>query len=225
MAVAVTVAVTVAIIGLSHRRALSGRFLVPAPTVVADPVLLRLGAVACIAMVPAFVAGVPVQWPAAAAAGALALAFARRRPGALRWSLLPWRLVLLVMGLFLAVTAAGEHGLDAALGHAAGTSGSGVGVLRTAVVGAGASNVVNNLPAYLAVERVADGSTTQLLGLLVGTNVGPLVTLWASLATLLWRDRCLARGVRIGAGRFALTGLAGLPLLLGGAWAALLATH
>jgi arsenical pump membrane protein len=220
----VAIVVTVAVIGLGHRRALRGRYLVPAPTTVHDPALLRLAAAVCVAMIPAFVAGVPVQWPAAAGAAVLVVAFARRRPAALRWSLLPWRLVLLVMGLFLAVTAAGEHGLDAALVHAAGSSGSVLGVLRTAAVGAGASNVVNNLPAYLAVERVADGRVPQLLGLLVGTNLGPLVTLWASLATLLWRERCLARGVRIGAGRFALTGLAGLPLLIGGAWAALVLT-
>ena len=220
----VAVAVTVAVIGIGHRRALTGRYLAPAPPPVADPALFRLAVGVCLAIVPVFVVGVPVQWPAAAGAAVLVAAFAVRRPGVLRWSLLPWRLVLLVLGLFLAVSAAGEHGLDTALAHGAGGSGSPLGVLRTAAVGAAASNAVDNLPAYLAVERVADGHTDQLLGLLLGTNLGPLVTVWASLASLLWRERCRARGVRIGAGRFALTGLVGVPLLLVAAWAALLVT-
>jgi Na+/H+ antiporter NhaD/arsenite permease-like protein len=41
----------------------------------------------------------------------------------------------------------------------------------------------------------------MLLALLVGVNAGPLVTPWASLATLLWLERCRARGVTIGTGR------------------------
>jgi arsenical pump membrane protein len=35
------------------------------------------------------------------------------------------------------------------------------------------------------------------MALLIGVNVGPLVTPWGSLATLLWAQRCRARGVRI----------------------------
>ncbi len=34
------------------------------------------------------------------------------------------------------------------------------------------------------------GHTTQLLGALLGTNAGPLILLWGSVATLLWRQRC-----------------------------------
>jgi arsenical pump membrane protein len=74
--------------------------------------------------------------------------------------------------------------------------------------------VINNLPAYLALEPVAGTSPDRLLALLVGTNVGPLITLWASLATLLWRDRCRARGLRIPPLRFAAAGLVAVPLLL-----------
>jgi arsenical pump membrane protein len=215
------VLVTVAVLGTRHRRALTRDFVVPSLAPPSDRVLFRLGVAVCVAIVPAFVAGVPVEWPAAGAAAVLVAAFAVRRRAALRWSLVPWRLVVIVIGLFLVVTAAGEHGLDTALAHAAGTSGGAVGVLRTAAVGAAASNAVNNLPAYLAVERVAAGHRDQLLGLLLGTNLGPLLTLWASLATLLWRERCLARGVRVSAREFALTGLIGLPVLLLASWGAL----
>lgn len=41
------------------------------------------------------------------------------------------------------------------------------------------------------------GNHSQLLALLIGTNVGPLVTPWASLATLLWYERCRSAGLRV----------------------------
>ena len=53
-----------------------------------------------------------------------------------------------------------------------------------------------------------------MLALLVGTNLGPLITLWGSLATLLWRERCRAAGVEVSMARFALAGLVGVPVLL-----------
>jgi Na+/H+ antiporter NhaD/arsenite permease-like protein len=144
---------------------------------------------------------------AAVSSAALAVAFFLwRSPSTLTPRLLPWRLVLLVVGLFLVVAAAGPLGVDALL-----RSGTG-GELQTAFVSAAGANVVDNLPAYLAVERVVPHD--QLLPVLLGVNLGPLVTPWASLATLLWAERCRARGVRIGWGRYALAGLVLVPLLL-----------
>lgn len=118
------------------------------------------------------------------------------------------------------VAALERHGLGRLLREAAG-SGHGsavVDALRTAATGAAAGNVVNNLPAYLALEPAAAGSGTgsglRLIALVVGVNAGPLITVWAALATLLWRARCQARGVRIGAVRFAAEGLLlAVPLL------------
>jgi arsenical pump membrane protein len=72
---------------------------------------------------------------------------------------------------------------------------------------------------------VPPGDTTQHLGVLLGTNGGPLVLLWGSLATLLWRERCRARGVKIKATTFAAIGLGGVPLLVLGTTAALLVTR
>ena len=82
-------------------------------------------------------------------------------------------------------------------------------------VGAVASNLLNNLPAYLVIEPdAAEGGDIRLLALLVGTNVGPMVLLWGSLATLLWRERCRARGVEVSARHFATIGLVGVPIVL-----------
>ena len=46
----------------------------------------------------------------------------------------------------------------------------------------------------------------QLLALLIGTNAGPVITPWASLATLLWYERCHAYGVRVPVARLLRTG-------------------
>ncbi len=65
---------------------------------------------------------------------------------------------------------------------------------------------MNNLPAYLAGESVLPtGDGTRLLALLIGTNIGPLAAPWASLATLLWFERCRAAGVAVPVTRFVLT--------------------
>ena len=71
--------------------------------------------------------------------------------------------------------------------------------------------MVNNLPAYLAVESSALDAPIRLAALLIGVNAGCLVTPWASLATLLWAGRCRAAGVQVSWLRFG-----GLGLLLVG---------
>ncbi len=216
--------VTALVLGVVYRRDLRGRYLVPNAIDVRDSALFRISATVCLAVAPFFVSGIPVWITAATAAVLLVVLFAIRSPRALKVSLLPWRLVLLVWGLFLFIATLGVHGLDDLLGHLAGHSGSAVGVLRTAGAGAGASNLFNNLPSYLALERVTDGRHDQVFGLLLGTNLGPLVLLWGSLATLLWRERCKARGVHVSAWEFARVGLLGVPVLLVVGWAGLLVT-
>ena len=217
--------VTAVVLGLVYRRDLGGHYRIPDAIDVRDNTLFRVAAIVCVAVAPFFVSGIPVWITATAAAVLLVVLFAFRAPRTLRISLLPWRLVLLVWGLFLVIATLGVHGLDELLGRLAGHSGSAVGVLRTAGVGAGASNLFNNLPSYLALARVTDGRHDQLFGLLLGTNLGPLVLIWGSLATLLWRERCKARGVHVGAWEFARVGLIGVPVLLVVGWAGLLATR
>jgi arsenical pump membrane protein len=218
------VAVTAVVLGVAYRRDLRGRYVVPSGFVVTDAVSYRWSAAVCVVIAPFFVAGFPVWIPATVAAVVLVGVFAARQPARIRVSLVPWRLVLLVEGLFLVVATLGAHGLDRVLGDAAGHSDRALGVLRTAGVGAGASNVANNLPSYLALERVTGPHRDQVFGLLLGTNLGPLVLLWGSLATLLWRERCKARNVEVSPWQFARLGLVGVPLLLLASWGALLVT-
>jgi len=216
----VAVGVTVAYLGVWFRRDLAGRYDPPPREAPADVWVFRVCALACVALAPGVLLGAPA-WAVATPCAAVAVAafMIRRRPG-VAWSLLPWRLLVLTEGLFLVVTALARHGGTAVLAELAGASTG-----RTVAVAAAASNLFNNLPAYLAVESaVPPGHTTQLLGALLGTNTGPLVLVWGSLATLLWRERCSARGVHISPWRFAAIGALGVPLVLAGTWAALLTT-
>ncbi len=175
----------------------------------ADPVLFRTCALACAGfLVAILVAPVPLWADSLAAALVVVVAFALRRPGDLRLSLVPWRLLIMVPGMFLVVETVNVHGLHTLLTHAMGTEEGAGGLFRSASVGAGLSNVLNNLPVYLAGEAaVPDGNRDQLLAFLIGTNVGPLVTPWASLATLLWFERCRTAGVKVPLARFVGTGL------------------
>ena len=81
--------------------------------------------------------------------------------------------------------------------------------------------------AELACAALVAAPSTRRLGgyasaaLLVGVNAGPLVTPWASLATLLWAARCRSAGVEVSWWRFARRGLVLVPVLLVGATTAL----
>ncbi len=204
----VAVVVTTLVLALWQRRALTGRYVVPDVLRPDDRTFFALTATGCLLLVPALLAGVAPWWAATGSAALAAAAAAARRPALLRFSLLPWRLVVLVTGLFFVVEALGPLGLDAALGSVA----AGHGRLATAAVAAGAANAVNNLPAYLALERAVPGR--DLLAVLVGVNLGPLVTPWGSLATLLWAERCRAAGVRVPWTVFAAAGAVLVTVLL-----------
>ena len=84
----------------------------------------------------------------------------------------------------------------------------------------GAQGPIDNLPAYLAFEQVAD-SPARIAALLIGVNAGPLVTPWASLAVLLWHDRLHALGVEFSWRRYMLLGLVAAPLTVVAATVAL----
>ena len=60
-------------------------------------------------------------------------------------------------------------------------------------------------------------SPLRLLALLIGMNAGPLITPWASLATLLWHSRLVSLGVELSWTRYALLGLVVAPLVVVGA--------
>jgi arsenical pump membrane protein len=178
----------------------------------ADPVLFRVAFAACVLFVVTVLAGLPLGAASGIAAGIVVIAFLVRDRSALRAHLLPWRLLVFVTGLFLVVQTIGRHGLDRVAHGLIGVDGAAEGAFRAGGTGVALANLVNNLPSYVAGEAVVPlANHVQLLALLVGTNVGPLATPWASLATLLWYERCRANDVAVPMRRFLLTG-AGLAV-------------
>jgi Na+/H+ antiporter NhaD/arsenite permease-like protein len=217
----VGVLVPALLLWLAFRKDLRGRYGPQPAHWVRDRTLLRAAGGTLLVLLPALVSGVPVAIPALAAAAFLLVLFLWRRPSALRWSMLPWRPLMLTAGLFMVVEALHSHGLTQALAPAAGSGEAFPELLRLAALGAGSANVANNLPAYLALEPVA-GSPLRLAALLIGVNLGPLVSPWASLATLLWHERLQTLNLRVRWGGFALAGvvvvLLALPLAVLALW-------
>jgi arsenical pump membrane protein len=191
----------------------AARYDPPAPRRPDDPVLFWAAALACglfIALIAATT--ITLGYVSALAAAIVAAAFAVRRRAALRPGLVPWRLLVFVVGLFLVVQTISMHGLHTVTSALIGGGNGAIGALRTAAAGAGLANAVNNLPAYVAGEAVIPLSHhLQLLALLIGTNVGPVITPWASLATLLWYERCRSYDAEVPLRTFMLTG-AGLAV-------------
>ncbi|MEZ7007653.1 SLC13 family permease [Streptomyces sp. AD55] len=88
-------------------------------------------------------------------------------------------------------------------------------LLGIAVVAAVLANVINNLPAVLALlPLAAPGGAGPVLAVLIGVNLGPNLTYVGSLATLLWRRVLHRHGVEVELGRFTRLGLLTVPVTL-----------
>ena len=207
----VAIVVPTAAIFLITRKFLFQRYEPDAREPIEDRVLFRTSAVVVAALVPAFVSGIPVWIPATTGAVILVVAFLVRQRDAIRFSLLPWQLVTLASGLFLFIGVLQSVGLESLLTTISGTGESPIELLRVSVTGMLGANLLDNLPAYLVLEPVA-GSPIRLVALLIGVNAGPLITPWASLATLLWHQRLSALDVPIRWSRYILLGLLVAPL-------------
>lgn len=207
----VAIAVPVLVIAVLFRRDLARPFTPEAPSTPPDRVQFRFGVATLAILLPLLVSGLPVWLPACGAALLLIAVFAVRRRTALTVRLVPWQLVLFASGLFVVVEAAHSVGLTAVLAPVAGSGEGPLELVRLAGSAALGANAINNLPAFLAFEPVAD-SPARMAALLIGVNAGSLVTPWASLATMLWHARSAALGVTIPWGRYALLGLVVAPL-------------
>ncbi|MFE9410739.1 SLC13 family permease [Streptomyces sp. NPDC006704] len=169
-------------------------------------------------------AGLSPAW--AALAGALVLAvraLARRRttPRKLVASAgIPFCLFVLALGAV--VKAVVDNGLGSAIGHLL-PGGDGLPALLAVVaVAAVLSNLINNLPAVLALLPVASaGGPGPVLAVLIGVNLGPNLTYVGSLATLLWRRILREHDDAPALGHFTRLGLLTVPVTLVASTAAL----
>jgi arsenical pump membrane protein len=162
----------------------SDRYLFPHIHVPRDRTLFVIAAMACAGFAALVLLGVQLSISSLVCTGVVAAAFLCRDRAAFGWRVIPLRLLAFIAGLFLVVETVDRYGLGHLLGNLLGSDAGVEGVARSGALCAILSNMVNNLPAYVAGEAVVTNSD-QLLGLLIATNVNPLVTPWALLATIL----------------------------------------
>jgi len=135
-----------------------------------------------------------------------------------------WDVLVLVVGFFLVVRAAEGAGLGALAHGAYAAAAPGDGFLRVLAVASGAalgSNALGNLPTMLlaldaAGPLVAGGQLGQaaVYATVVGTGVGPNLTVVGSLATLIWLSVVRNKGVEVTAKDYLKVGLVATPPIL-----------
>jgi len=127
---------------------------------------------------------------------------------------------LFVLALAVIVEGVTRHGLGSRLAELTPSSAGLAGLLAMAFLAAGLANLVNNLPATLALVPLIAGQPALALAMLLGVNIGPNATYPGSLATLLWR-RQLPAEAKPRARQFHAIGLVSTPLILAAATLAL----
>ena len=140
-------------------------------------------ALAVLAVIPPALLVLP-YWLVSTVAAAVLYAAAEKNHR--RSNLVPWFSIVLAATFSCASAAAIAAGIE--FGE--------LDPVPLAAAGAVAANAVNNLPAYLLLEPSAQ-TPQQIMALLIGVNCGPIVTPWASLATLLWHDQLQRAGVAV----------------------------
>ncbi|MFI8826770.1 SLC13 family permease [Streptomyces sp. NPDC053431] len=168
--------------------------------------------------------GVDPAWVAAAGATVLAVrALARRHttPAAVvRSAAVPFLAFVLALGVV--VRAVVDNGLGQGLGRLVPDGTSLPALLGTAALAALLANLINNLPAVLAlVPLAAPSGPGAVLAVLLGVNIGPNLTYAGSLATLLWRRIAHRHEHEIALKEFTLLGLFTVPAALLASTAAL----
>jgi arsenical pump membrane protein len=98
-----------------------------------------------------------------------------------------------VLALAVIVDGVTRHGLANELGRLVPDGTELPALLLLAALAAALANLVNNLPATLALMPLVAGSPAAVLAVLLGVNIGPNLTYAGSLATLLWRRLLPAR--------------------------------
>ncbi|MFJ5775302.1 SLC13 family permease [Streptomyces sp. NPDC093094] len=161
--------------------------------------------------------GVDPAWAAAAGAAVMAVRALLRRhttPAAiLRSASVPFLAFVLALGIV--VRAVIDNGLGDALGRVVPDGASLPALLGTAALAALLANLINNLPAVLAlVPLAAPSGPGAVLAVLLGVNIGPNLTYAGSLATLLWRRIAHHHDHDVELREFTLLGLLTVPAAL-----------
>ncbi|MGO1447230.1 SLC13 family permease [Corynebacterium casei] len=137
-----------------------------------------------------------------------------RRKDLISVDLVPWNSLLLVTAI--STVAALIHTTGVAGWLTGMTSASPASYIELAsIAGAGgvAANLMNNIPAFLFLEPLVS-TPASYIALLIGVNAAPIITPWASLATLLWHDQLRRAGVHIKWSTFMILGCILAPVVV-----------
>lgn len=176
--------------------------------------LLATCAVVVAVLMPILTTPIPYWLSTSIAAVIVLMACLPRHKEFVSIDLVPWNSLLLVTSISAA----------AALIHTTGVAGwlSGLSpenpdsyVELVALAGAGglAANLMNNIPAFLFLEPLVSAPASYI-ALLIGVNAAPIITPWASLATLLWHDQLRRAGVHVSWKSFILLGFILAPVVV-----------
>ncbi|MHB1133507.1 MAG: ArsB/NhaD family transporter [Chloroflexota bacterium] len=195
----------------------------------APPPLPRAAGLGIVAIVAGLLAAGFGGWPlwAVAALGAAAFALgglgSRRVAPATIAGSVAWQLPLFVVGMYVVVLGSHRAVLAPLWSEAlqqAGASG-GLGLVAIAFASGVGANVVNNIPMSLVaisgLGALTAGREELALATVIGTNLGPNLTIFGSLATMLVLDSARRKGVVIGAGQYLKVGLLTTPPMIAAA--------
>jgi len=134
--------------------------------------------------------------------------------------------LLFVAGLSVIVAAVVDKGAGTVISLVIPRSVNLGALLILALVSAVLANLVNNLPAILVLLPLAAPlGPVAVLACLIGVNIGPNLTYFGSLATLLWRRIVARHDEPVGLGEFSLLGVLTVPLSLAACTIALWAVN
>ena len=131
----------------------------------------------------------------------------------------PWQVVWFSLGLYVVVYGLKNGGLTEYLTtilHELNTSGDFVAVVGTGFISAILSAFMNNMPTIMVMDIALKdiGNSAMVYANIVGCNLGPKMTPFGSLATLLWLHTLNKKGVKIGFWQYSKFGLIVTPPIL-----------
>jgi len=179
-----------------------------------DPLLFRIGWAALGALVVGYLIGGALHLPVALVAGTVALAMLAltraRKLSTVKETLTaaPWGILIYALGMFVVITAAYRAGVLAFLTEPlrASVSDGPRGAITAGALLALLSATVNNLPSaligVLSLRAAAHVSQMAIYAIILGVDIGPKLTPFGSLATLLWLGILEKHGIRISWGQY-----------------------
>jgi arsenical pump membrane protein len=223
-------AVNLVVFFVIFRKLIPARFVEPdaGNTSRPDPVRLTVAGVGLATVVVGLIVfgglGLPLWIPAVVGAAILTpIALVRQDVRAERLlDGVAWSLPMFVIGMYTVITAAGRAGL-ADVWHALLPTSSNAtslsGLLAIAFSAAAGANLFNNIPMSLVViASLSSASATNALASafasLIGTNIGPNVTVFGSLATILVLHAARRNRIDVSSVQYLKIGLLTVPLMI-----------